>query len=158
MIAVMKGHNDVVDVLISHKCNLNLQNKYGFNALMCALGSNQKDIAELMIRNHCDLELKVNGRMNALLLAVGSNMHDISALIIVQRYLNQNWDRRKALMLVLVGSNYLVPSSLPTTAAEGGGQVVLSPVRLQRNDAALMTSCEKVLCDMSLVKRIMRYI
>jgi hypothetical protein len=67
-------------------------------------------------------------------------------------------------MLLLVGSNYL-PSSSPlvypssSASSEGGAvRVVQTPVVIQRVDAALTTSSEKVLCDMFLVQHIMRYI
>ena len=81
---------------------------------------------------------------------------EIVALIENQLRRNRNWDRRRALMLVLTGSNNLLPSS--SSVAVDAGRAVQTPVVIQRVDTALMTSSEKVLCNMFLVQHIMRYI
>jgi hypothetical protein len=133
MIAADNGHKDVVNVLISHNCSLEVQDNEGLTALMTARRRNHVEIVELIENEN-----------------------------LLRR--NRNWDRRKALMLLLVGSNYL-PSSSPlvypssSASSEGGAvRVVQTPVVIQRVDAALTTSSEKVLCDMFLVQHIMRYI
>ena len=127
--AAEEGHKHVVDALIRRKCSLNLENDQGKTALM---------------------------------LAKCNNHFEVAALIENQLRRNRNWDHRKALMLVLTGSNYLLPSSSSSlsavAAAVDTGRVVQTPVVIQREDAALTTSSEKVLCDMFLVQHIMRYI
>ena len=109
------------------------------------------------------LDLQDNNGETALILAASNDHFEIVALIVDQLRRNRNWDHRKALMLVLTGSNYLqssssslIPSSSSVTV--DAGLVVQAPVVIQRVDAALTTSSEKVLCDMFLVQHIMRYI
>jgi len=106
--------------------------------------------------------LKNNTGKTALMMAKSRNHIEVLALIENQLRRNHNWDRRKALMLVLTKSNYLVTSSslslLSAAGAADTGRVVQTPVVIQRVDAALTTSGEKVLCNMFLVQHIMRYI
>jgi hypothetical protein len=127
---------------------------------MWAAKEGHKDIVDALVAHNCRLDLQdINGE-TALMIAKRRNHVEVAALIENQLRQNRNWEHRKALMLVLAGSNYLLPSSslmLPS-AATGTGRVAQTPVVIQRVDSALTTSSEKVLCDLFLVQHIMRYI
>jgi ankyrin repeat protein len=157
MIAADKGHRNIVDALLAHNCSLDVQtNNNGWTALILAADKGHRDIVDMLIRQKCKLDLRDNNGNTALALAQRHNHVEVVALIENQLRRNRNWDHRKALMLVLLGSNYLLPSSL--SAAVDSGRVVQTQVVIQRVDAALTTSSEKVLCDLFLVQHIMRYI
>jgi ankyrin repeat protein len=156
MIAAGNGHKDIVDSLVAHNCNLDVQSNEGNTALMFAAMEDHKDVVEALIRHKCSLDLQNDDCETALSIAKDNDHVEIVVLIENQLRRNRNWDHRKALMLVLAGSDYLLPSSL--SAAVDSGRVVQTPVVIQRVDAALTTSSEKVLCDIFLVQRIMRYI
>jgi ankyrin repeat protein len=120
---------------------------------MKAAVNRHKDIVDMLLAHNCDLDLRNEKGENALILAASNDHFEIVALIVDQLRRNRNWDHRKALMLVLAGSNYL-PRSSPSssTAVVDTGRVV------QREDAALTTSSEKVSRNILLVRHIMRYI
>ena len=123
---------------------------------MMAADKGHRDIVDALIRQKCKLDLRDNNGRAALALAQRHNHVEVVALIENQLRRNRNWDHRKALMLVLAGSKYLlIPSS--AAAAADTGRVVQTPVVIQGVSAAL-TSSEKVLCDVFLVQHIMRYI
>ena len=158
--AAEQGHKDIVDMLLAHNCSLDLQDIDGSSALIIAAAQGHKDIVDALVAHNCNLDLQdINGE-TALMIAKRGKHVEIVALIENQLRRNRIWDRRKGLMLVLAGSNYLLPSSslMLSSAAIGTGRVVQNPVVIQRADSALVTSSEKVLCDLFLVQHIMRYI
>jgi ankyrin repeat protein len=162
MFAVAKDHKDIVDVLLAHNCNGDLQDNNGWNALMMAAEESHKDVVDALIRNKCSLDLQNNEGFTALSIAKDNDRVEIVALIEIQLRRNRNWDHRKALMLVLTGSNYLLQTSSLISSSSAAivvdrGRVVLSPLVVGCEDADL-TGSKKVLCDMFLVQHIMRYI
>jgi ankyrin repeat protein len=166
MLAAEKGHRHVVEALLAYKCNLlDLQNNEGVTALMNAARNGNKYIVEVLLAHNCKLNLRNNDGRTALMIAKRRKHFEVVALIENQLRRNRIWDRRKDLMLVLARNNYL-PRSSPLISSLSAavnsevdtGRVVHTPVVIQREDAALMTSSEKVLCNMFLVQHIMRYI
>ena len=163
MIAAGKGHKDMVDALLSHNCNLDVKDNEGETALMFAANNGHRHVVDALLAHKCNLDLQNNNGETALMIAQSNNHDEVVALIEIQLRRNRNWDRRKALMLVLVGSNYLPSSSpliYPSSASSEGGavRVVQTPVVMQHVHAGLTTSSEKVLCDLFLVQNIMCYI
>jgi len=161
MFAVTMGHNDVVDALLTHKCNMDLQNNEGWTSLMMAVIKGHKDIVAALLAHNCKLDLQSNNGNTALILAKRLKHVEVAALIENQLRRDRNWDHRKALMLVLTGSNYLLPSSstslVSSLVAADTERVAQTPEDVER-EAADLTNSEKVLCDMFLVQHIMRYI
>jgi len=168
MLAALKGKKDIVDSILAYNCNVDLQSKLGgFTALMVAAQKDYKDVVDSILAHKCKLDLQNNNGETALMIAKSNNHFEVAALIENQLRRNRNWDHRKALMLVLTGSNYLPSSpslllssssSSSSAAVVDSGRVVHNPVVIQRVDTALTTSSEKVLCDLFLVQHIMRYI
>jgi ankyrin repeat protein len=161
MWAAYKGHKDIVDIILAHNCNVDLQTNEGWTALICAAVNGHTDIVDTLLAHKCKLDLQSNNGNTALILAKRLKRVEVAALIENQLRRNRNWDHRKALMLVLTGSNYLLPSSstslVSSLVAADTERVAQTPVDVER-EAADLTNSEKVLCDMFLVQHIMRYI
>ena len=58
MKASMNGQRAIVDILLSHQANINIQNKYGETAFMLSCGWEQIDIAVSLIEAGCDYSLR----------------------------------------------------------------------------------------------------
>ena len=50
MLAAEKGHMDIVDALLAHNCNVDLQSNDCFTALMIAAEKGHEDIVEMLIQ------------------------------------------------------------------------------------------------------------
>jgi len=160
MCAASHGYKDIVVKLLGMKCNLDLQSTKGKDtALMMAADEGHEDVVDALIRHKCKLDLKDSNGFTALVCAKVRNHVGVVTLIENQLRRDRNWDQRKALMLVLLGSNYLPSSSsliVPLSSPVDAGLVAQTPVVPEVAD--LTTSVEKVLHDMFLVQHIMRYI
>jgi ankyrin repeat protein len=77
--------------------------------MMAAVNNGHKDIVDALIRHKCSLDLQnKKGKIKtALMLAKSSNHVEMLELIEIQLRRNRNWDHKRALMMVLVGCNYL---------------------------------------------------
>ena len=58
MNASVKGYKEIVDLLIKSKADLNVQNKYGYTALIWASQTGQKEITELLIKGGANLNIR----------------------------------------------------------------------------------------------------
>lgn len=137
MLASANGHKDVVDILISYQCNIDMKNIYGWTALMQAARKGHHDIVHSLLTHNCDLEIKNCKGLNALMIAKRAEHTEIVTLIEDQikgkTRRNDNWNRRKALMML---NHYLQATG---------------PVQFR-------LSSEKVLDDLFLLQQIMKYI
>ena len=133
MLASANGQKDVVDILISYQCNVDMKNIYGWTALMQAAHRGHHDIVHSLLTHMCDLEIKNCKGLNALMIAKRAKHTEIVTLIEGKTRRNDNWNRRKTLMM---WNHYL--------QAAGPAQFRLSS--------------EDVLGDLFLLQQIMKYI
>ena len=45
------------ELLISHGCNVDIQNNNGYTALMLAVHKGHKDVVEVLVRHNCNMSL-----------------------------------------------------------------------------------------------------
>lgn len=82
MLAALKGHVDIVKMLIAKGADMEARNETGLTALMYAASNGHKDVVETLISNKADVDAKDNGRATALMYAAGKGYTDIVHLLI----------------------------------------------------------------------------
>ena len=148
MLAAIKGQKKVIDVLVTHNCNLDLQGSDGSTALTAAARYGHKDVVDVLVTHNCNLDLQNDDGVTGLMLTVTrhhSNHAELATLIESTLRRSRNWAHRKVLMMVLAESKYLLASPVPLAAASS----LPSPDVLTH---------EKVLGNVFLVQQIMSYV
>ena len=181
MIATRNGHKYIVDMLLAHNCNMDLQDDDGNTALMLAINAGHNDIIDALIRHKCNLDMHNFAGWTALMCAANKGDKDVVEKLIRHKCNMKlhNYNGKTALMIskdknhveiVAFIENQLrrnlswdrrkaLMLVLATGRVRVRRRVVQTPVIKQRvDDAALTTSSEKVLCDTFLLQHIMSYI
>lgn len=84
LIASLQGYKEIVELLISHGANVNMQceTMQNENALICASYKGHKDIVELLLANGADINARKNDGMDALMWASSRGYKDVAELLI----------------------------------------------------------------------------
>jgi serine/threonine-protein phosphatase 6 regulatory ankyrin repeat subunit B len=82
MWALENGYQEIAQLLIDKRANINARNKTGWTALIWASVNGHKDIVELLIKNGANLNIKNNDGWSALVGAVFKNHYNIAKLLI----------------------------------------------------------------------------
>ncbi|HIC10011.1 MAG TPA: ankyrin repeat domain-containing protein, partial [Campylobacterales bacterium] len=54
------GHKEIVQLLIDNRAKVDIQNNYGWTALMSASQNGHKEIVQLLVDNGADVNLRTN--------------------------------------------------------------------------------------------------
>ena len=103
MAAADAGRKDIVDVLVSRNCNLELKALVGCTALMIAVGSRHTDVVDVLVAHNCNLDVQDVDGGTALMAAAQNGCKDIvEALVAGKCNLDlQNCKGYTALMLAV---------------------------------------------------------
>lgn len=67
--ACIAGHIPVIEMLLKHGANINIQDDSGKTALHEAIENNKTEVAKTLIKNGADLNIMTNSKVNALYIA-----------------------------------------------------------------------------------------
>jgi ankyrin repeat protein len=69
-------------MLLSHGCNLEIQNNEGFTAFICAASKGHKDVVETLASHRCNIDAKNKNGWTAVTLAACNGEKDVVDLLI----------------------------------------------------------------------------
>jgi ankyrin repeat protein len=109
MIAVEKGHKDIVDALVAHNCKLDLQDNDGYNALIIAANIGHKDVVDALISYRWyDLDVQDNNGETALMFAAENGHKDIVDVLISHKCdLNLKNKNGKTALMIAKSNNHV---------------------------------------------------
>jgi pectate lyase len=81
LLAVQRGHKDIIDLLIAKKADVNVKNETGQTPLDLAVRQNNKDIVELLIANDADIDAKNDEGQTPLDIAISQNRSEVVKLL-----------------------------------------------------------------------------
>ena len=163
--ATSGNRSDILQLLLENGGNINVQDENGETALIKAAikGNQDAKLIRLLLENGADPYIKDNKGRNAI---------SVAKTPIIKKIIKRlsNWKRRKALMMVLAQSGYLVrlpsrtypstaaaslprPRTYPSTAAAS-----LPRSRTYPSPAAASPSTDRVFGSLELVKQIVSYL
>ncbi len=106
ILASWKGHKEVVDVLLAHNCNVDIQDTAcGSTAVMFAAQGGHKDILDRLIEHNCNLDIQNSMGRVALFYAVWNYNKDIVATLLSHNCNVDIQDNRGWNAIILAGAN-----------------------------------------------------
>ncbi len=75
------AHKEIIDLLLTHGCDVHLKNKRGWTALLYAASNGHKEVCELLISRGCAIDHKNGLGYTAFLKAAGNGHKEVCELL-----------------------------------------------------------------------------